>query len=95
MYDEAIIHRGGPLGFGCYRFQRGDRVEPRKWLLDDWKELRGRAGTVTAVTRPDVRSFRVTVAWELPDRVMELQHASSKLMPQRDDRGQPLRVVLP
>jgi hypothetical protein len=37
----------------------------------------------------------VTVAWDLPGRVEELAHPSSGLMPQRDDRGRPLRVALP
>jgi hypothetical protein len=95
MYDEAIIRRGGAQRTGCYRFQRGHRVKARKWEYEKHPRLRGRAGTVTAVTRPDARSYRVTVAWDLPGRVEELAHPSSGLMPQRDDRGRPLHVVLP
>jgi hypothetical protein len=92
MYDEAIIRRGGAQHFGAYRFQRGDRVEPRKYQVAKLPRLRGRAGTVIAVARADARSFRVTVAWDLPGQVEELQHPASGLMPQRDGRGRPLRA---
>jgi|RhiMetStandDraft_4_1073278.scaffolds.fasta_scaffold364636_1 hypothetical protein len=95
MYDEAIIRRGGAGGTGCYRFQRGHRVKARKWECEKHSRLHGRAGTVTSVTRPDARSYRVMVAWDLPSGVEELAHPSAGLMPQRDDRGRPLRVVLP
>lgn len=94
MYEEAIIRRGGAQHFGAYRFRRGDRVQPRKYQVEKHSKLAGRAGTVTAVTRAGARSFRVTVAWDLTGRVEELQHPASGLMPQRDSRGRPLRVVM-
>jgi hypothetical protein len=91
-YEVAIVRRGGAEGFGAYRYHRGDRVEPARYQVRKHPRLRGRAGTVTAVTRPDARSYRVTVDWELPGRVEKLEHPSSGLIPQRDDRGRPLRV---
>ena len=94
MYEEAIIRRGGDQHFGAYRFRPGDRVQPRKYQVERQPRLRDRAGTVIAVTPVDARSFLVTVAWEMTGGVEELQHPASGLMPQRDGRGRPLRVVM-
>jgi hypothetical protein len=90
-YEEAIVRRGGAEGFGCYRYYPGLLVRPTVSCVRAWPELKGRGGTVVSVTERS-SAFYVTVAWELPDRVLELQHPSNKLIPQRDAQGHPQQV---